>query len=127
MPCRRREFLGSRNAISAADLRDWAVEYLAEKDQEFARFPELVGMPHWNLWMIDAELDNALFAVLVFGRNGVRVLCGTGNSFDVLSWENDNPVNPSELEAELRRNFQVPEAAVSIGRPDAVAWLGRGW
>ncbi|VTU01114.1 unnamed protein product [Gemmataceae bacterium] len=118
---------GSRNAITAADLREWAVAYLAEKDLEWAHFPELVGQPHWNLWMMDAELDNALFAAFVFGTAEVRVVCGTGDSFAIRSWDSDNPADPSGLEAELRRDFRVPEAGVSIGRTDAEAWLGRDW
>ena len=118
---------GSPNTITAAELREWAVEYLADHDSELARFPELTGQAHWNLWMMDAELDDALFAAVVFAPSGVQVVCGTGNSFDIRSWDSDHPANPPGLEAELRRDFRVPEAAVSIGRADAEAWLGRGW
>jgi hypothetical protein len=118
---------GSRNSISVADLRGWVVEYLSEKDQEFALYPHLAGQPHWNLWMMDAELDDALFAAVVFVPAGLRVVCGTGESFAIRRWESDNPADPSGLEAELRRDFRVPEAAVAIGRADAEAWLGRGW
>src|SRR5262245_26421927 len=63
---------GSRNKLAAADLRQWAVEYLNDRDEELARFPHLAGQPHWNLWMMDTELEDALFAVLVFGPSGVR-------------------------------------------------------
>lgn len=118
---------GSRNKISAADLRQWAIEYLGEHDEEVARFPELAGRPHWNLWMMDTDLEDALFAVLVFGPTGVRFVCGTGNSFDIRGWDSDDPANPSGLEAELRRDFRVPQAGVSISRAEAEAWLGRGW
>jgi hypothetical protein len=100
---------------------------LAEHDAEVARFPDLAGRPHWNLWMMDAELDDALFAALVFGPAGLRLVCGTGNSFDVRGWDSEEPADPSGLESELRRDFRVPEAAVSISRADAEGWLGRGW
>jgi hypothetical protein len=118
---------GSRNKITAADLRQWAVEYLGDHDEELVRFPELAGQPHWNLWMMDADPEDALFAVLVLGPIGVRFVCGTGNSFDIRGWDTADPANPSGLEAELRRHFRVPEPGMSISRADAEAWFGRGW
>lgn len=118
---------GSRNKITAAQLHQWAVEYLGDHDEELARFPHLAGQPHWNLWMMDTNHDYALFAALVFGPAGVRLVCGTGNSFDIRGWDSDDPANPLALEAELRRDFRVPEPGLSITRVDAEAWFGRGW
>lgn len=78
---------GSPNNIIAIDLHEWAVEYLREHDEELEQFAELVGKPHWNLWMMDTELKDALFAVLEFRPEAVGFMCGTVNSFAIQgSW-----------------------------------------
>ena len=119
---------GSPNSMMAAQLREWAVEYLTEYDEELGRFPGLVGKPHWNLWMMDARFEDALFAVLVFRAGGVEFLCGTGDAFAVKRYaENDFPDDVEHLPAKMARLFAIPEGSLHLGREEAEAWLGRGW
>jgi hypothetical protein len=118
---------GSPNEFTAAEVRDLAVEYLRDRDEELRSHPWIAGEPHWNLWMADAELEDALFAVLVFRPAGVEFVCVTGNSFAIRRWDSDDPANPDGLVAELRRDFRVPQPTVTISRADAEAWFGRGW
>ena len=119
---------GSPNAITAAQLREWAVEYLTEYDEELGRFPRLVGKPHWNLWMMDAQLEDALFSVLVFRPTGVEFLCGTGDAFAIKRFaESDFSDDVEQLPAELARLFAVPEGGLHLSREAAEGWLGRGW
>jgi hypothetical protein len=118
---------GSPNEFTAAEVRTLAVEYLRDRDEELRAHPWIAGQPHWNLWMADTELEDALFVVLVFRPTGVEFVCGTGNAFAIRRWDSDDPANPGGLEAELRRSFRVPESPVSISREAGEAWLGRGW
>jgi hypothetical protein len=119
---------GSPNVIRAAELREWAVEYLTDYDEELDRFPELVGESHWNLWMKDGSLQNAMFAVLVFQSSGVKILCGTGKASSVKGFANSGfPDDVEQLPEELARLFAMPEGNLYLDRTDAEAWLGRGW
>jgi hypothetical protein len=119
---------GSKNEITAVELCQWAVDYLAEYDTELRRFPELAGQPHWNLWMNDAQFQDALFAVLVFRPGRLEFLCGTGDAYAIRRFaENDRPDEVERLPAEMARLFAVPESSLHLGREEAEAWLGRGW
>jgi hypothetical protein len=119
---------GSPNEITAAELRAWAVEYLRDYDAELSRFPELVGNPHWNLWMMDVRLEDAMFAALVFRPGGVEFFCGTGEAFAIKQFaDSDFPDDVEQLRAEMVRRFVVPESSLLLGREEAEAWLGRGW
>jgi hypothetical protein len=117
----------SPNEFSAAALREWAVEYLRHYDDELARFPQLVGRPHWSLWMMDAERDDALFAVLAFRSDGVGFFCGTGDSFAVRQWSGNAPGAPAGLKVEAAREFRVTEGGLWLSREAAEEWLGRSW
>jgi hypothetical protein len=118
---------GSPNAMSAGELRELAVEYLAEKDAERAAIPHIAGLPHWNLWAADARLEDALFAVLVFWPDRLEFICGTGDGMELRGWDSDEPANPEGLVGELRAAFRVPQAPLVADRRAAEAWLGRGW
>ncbi len=118
---------GSPNEFTAAEVRDLAVEYLRDRDEELRVHPWIAGRPHWNLWMADTNLDDALFAVLAFHPEGIVFVCGTGDSFAIRRWDADEPDDPAKLVAELRREFRVPEPPVLLTRADAEGWLGRGW
>jgi len=119
---------GSPNEVAAADLRQWAVEYLTEDDGELSRSPELAGKPHWNLWMMDARSEDALFAVLVFRPGGVEFFCGTGDAFAIKRFaESDFPDDVEQLPAEMARLFAVSEGSLHLSREEGEAWLGRGW
>ena len=109
-------------------MRQWAIEYLDEYDDELVRFPELVGQPHWNLWMMDARFEDALFAVLIFRTDGLEFFCGKGNAFEVKRFaECDFPDNPDEVLAMMAARFSIPKGSVRLGRRAAETWLGRGW
>ncbi len=118
---------GSSNTITASDLRGWAVGFLREYDEELARFPQLTGKPHWNLLMKDAELKDALFAILVFWSDGLEFHCGTGNSYDVQSWSGEYPSDPTGLMDDMSREFRVAGGSLRFHRAVAEAWLGRSW
>lgn len=118
---------GSPNMLAASELREWAVEYLAEYDGELARFLQLAGKPHWNLWMIDTQPAHALFVVLVFRPDGLEFACGTGPSDDVRRWSENTTSDPATLVAEAGRRFELAGESLSLSRDVAEAWLGRTW
>jgi hypothetical protein len=119
---------GSPNRIRAEELKEWAVEYLACNDEELSRFPELAGQPHWNLWMMDARYQDALFAVLIFRADGVEFFCGTGNAYEVKRFaESDFPDNPDEVLGMMTARFSIPAGSVRLNRKAAEKWLGRSW
>jgi hypothetical protein len=119
---------GSPNEITASQLQEWAIEYLREHDQEVATYPDCVGEPHWNLWMMDARFEDALFAVLVFEPGGVAFVCGTGDALAIKRFaESDFPDAIEQLPAELSRLFAAPAGVLHLDRDAAEDWLGRGW
>ncbi len=120
---------GMPNKVTEPELRQWAVEYLAAKDEEVAAYPHVAGLPHWNLWFCDGRLEcDAQFAVLVFRPDGMELISGTGPPFGLRSWDSECPNEPDGLVAELRRNeFVVPSEGLRLARGAAEAWLGRGW
>ena len=119
---------GSPNRISAQQLREWTVGYLRDYDDDLAQFPALAGQPHWNLWMVDARYEDALFAVLIFQADGLEFFCGTGNGFEVKGFaESHMADDPSSVLAEMSERFSIPEGSVQLDRPAAEKWLGRSW
>ena len=119
---------GSPNRIAVEKLRDWAIEYLKSNDEELARFPELAGEPHWNLWMMDARYEDALFAVLIFRSDAVEFFCGTGNAFEIKGFaECDFPDNPDDVLAMITAKFAIPEGSIRFDQKAAKKWLGRSW
>jgi hypothetical protein len=119
---------GSRNSISLDELKKWAVEYLDEYDDELARFPKLVGQPHWNLWMIDMSIPDALFAVLVFRPDGLEFFCGTGDGYKIREFsEHEIFESPGEMLLAMNQRFRIPESALVLDRSSAEEWLGRSW
>lgn len=118
----------SPNRFSAQELRDLALKYLKDYDEELARFPQLAEQPHWNLWMDDSRYQNALFAVLIFWPNEAEFFCGIGNAFDVKKFaESDFPTNPNEVLPVMSQRFSIPQGSIRLDRQEAVKWLGRGW
>ncbi len=119
---------GSPNRISARELKEWAVEYLRDYDEELTQCPELAGQSHWNLWMMDARYEDALFAVLIFRPGGVEFFCGTGNGFEVRGFaESHMSDHPDGVLAEMSERFSIPEGSIRLDRRAAEEWLGRGW
>jgi hypothetical protein len=120
----------SPNRIAAHEVRDWARRYLACLEAEAANSPRWARKarrPHWNTWMRDGRLADALFAGLVFRRNSVAFFCGSGYSFDarrVWGMRKTNAGNVIALTAEAIPNTQPP---LSVDRSAAVVWLGREW
>jgi hypothetical protein len=119
---------GSPNRISARQLRGWAVEYLRDRDDELANCPELAGQPHWNLWMVDARYQDALFAVLLFSADGVEFFCGTGNAFEIRGFAEGHLFeDPGDVRAAMAGRFSIPGGSVRLDRYAAQEWLGRDW
>jgi hypothetical protein len=117
---------GSPNAITAADLREWAAEYLRHHDDMAARYPNLAGCPHWNLWMRNEPDGDGLFAVLAFWPHGMDFYCGTGDALEVRS-VSENALNddPTAVYEALRARFHVPGELLRLDCRAAEAWLGR--
>jgi hypothetical protein len=119
---------GSPNAMTVAELRELAVEYLQDHDQEVAENFSIAGEPHWDLWMMDARLEDALFIVLVFHPHGVEFFCGTGDAFAIKRFAGSEfPDDPGALFTEMSRRFAVPQGRLCLDRAAAEAWLGRSW
>jgi len=90
--------------------------------------PHRAEKVHWNLWMMDARLEDALFATLIFRPTGIEFLCGIGDAFEIKRFaESDFPDDVEQLVGEMTRLFSVPTSSVLLSRGDAEAWLGRGW
>jgi hypothetical protein len=119
---------GSPNRITAQQLKEWAVEYLREYDDELVQFPEFSGQSHWNLWMMDARYEDALFAVLIFQAEGVVFFCGTGNAFQVKEFAESHMADrPHDVLAEMSERFSTPLGCFRLDRKAAEQWLGRTW
>ena len=119
---------GSPNRVDVDTLRGWALEYLQFNGEELARFPELTGQTHRNLWMRDARLDDALFVVLIFRAEGVEFFCGTGEACAIKTFaENDSPDDPDDVLAMMTTQFSIPEGSIQLPRKTAEKWLGCGW
>jgi hypothetical protein len=119
---------GSPNEFTAAEVRDLALEYLGFHDDEVRQFPEIAGQQHWNLWMADAQFEDALFVVLVFYPKGVEFLCGIGDAFAIKRFaERDFSDEVEKVPAEMARLFTVPTGSLHLSCAVAAGWLGRGW
>lgn len=119
---------GSPNEFTAERIRNLAVRYLEDIDEELERDPSLAEQPHWNLWMSDARYEDALFVVLLFRPGWVELICGTGNAFAIREFAGrDFPDDIEQMPSELSRLFSCPTGSISLDREAAVGWLGRGW
>lgn len=117
----------SPNRMAAHELRELARGYLARVDREDDEFPGDADLPHWNLWMRDRRLDDALFVALIFRRGGVEFVCGSGYAFDIRRACEGDGVNPETLFAVMSQHFPATQPPLPIERPAAALWLGRGW
>jgi hypothetical protein len=117
---------GARGGFSVAELKDLAIEYLNDYDEELARDPELAKDSHWNLWMDDTDWNDALFVVMIVRRDSVELFCGRDKAPTVRELA-DNWVGPAEgLLGEARARLAVVGESVRVGRRAAESWLGRG-
>jgi hypothetical protein len=117
----------SPNRITARELREWAREYLGMIDEDVELHPESASRPHWDLWMRDGRLDDALFVVMNFRDDCVEVYCGSGNAFAIRSVSDDyTGFEPDEAYEGMNENFNVGPL-LRIDRRAAALWLGRGW
>ena len=86
------------------------------------------GRPHWDLLMSDDRLEDALFAVLVFGTDGAKFFRGTRISSRVRHFcHQEAPDQPDGMFNAIRRRFTFPEPSLRLDRPRAEIWLGRSW
>jgi hypothetical protein len=119
---------GSPNNFTVPELRELVVGYLGSHDEELGEQCFLKHQPHWNLWMSDGRLEDALFVVMVFRTDSMEFACGVGSAFDIRHFaDSDFPDDPEQVVAALSRRFRVPMGAVRFPRAAAEHWLGRGW
>jgi hypothetical protein len=116
----------SPGRFTASELRDFAREYLDDYDEELARDPELAGESHWDLWMNDANLHDALFVIMIVRPDGLEFFCGRGQAYDVRDVFDNWTADPEGLRREAARRFAVPGEAARLERRAAEKWLGRG-
>jgi hypothetical protein len=116
----------SPGRFTASELRDFAREYLDDYDEELARDPELADESHWDLWMNDADLHDALFVIMIVRGDGLEFFCGRGQAWDVRNVFDNWVADPDGLRQEVSARFAVPGEAVRLDRRAAEKWLGRG-
>ena len=118
----------SPNHVAARELREWARSYLGMMDEEDYLHPADAHPPHWDLWMRDGRLDDALFVVLNFRADCVEFYCGSGYVFAIRAVaDRYNGFEPDQAYEELNQTFQVEKSFLRIDRRAAALWLGRGW
>ncbi len=79
--------------------------------------------------MNDARLEDAMFVVLVFRERDVEFFCGTGNAFEIRSFDvviAETPDDFESLHELMQERFSVPDESLHLKRKEAEAWLGRG-
>jgi hypothetical protein len=116
---------GCPSSVTAAEVRDNALELLDEMEEEYRRAPEYAGQPFSNLWMFDQDRDNALFWVLIVFPDRIEFFCGTGTSFEIRYLE--EPDDRATMYEAMRGVFHIPEPPLRIDRARAEEWLGRSW
>ena len=118
----------SPDEFTADELRDLALEYLAEYDDDVRDEPIIKGEPHWNVWLSDADPARALFVTLVFWPKGIEFFCGSGDAASITAFAEDEfPDEVDEVLPAMTQRFGVPGGSLLIAKRDGVAWLGRGW
>jgi hypothetical protein len=117
---------GSPNALTAAEVRDLALEFLAVYDEAVPDYP---AQPYWELWLADERGDDTLFAALLFHPDaGVDFVCGTGPAEAIRRFaEGKRSDDLDWVAAELSRRFTVPDGGLRLSSEAAEKWLNRGW
>jgi hypothetical protein len=118
----------SPNRVLARELREWARAYLGMTDEENTFHPEDAHRPHWDLWMRDRRLEDALFIVMNFRADCVEVYCGSGSAFAIRAVaDRYTGFEPDPAYEAMDRTFHVEQSFLRIDRRAAALWLGRGW
>jgi hypothetical protein len=116
---------GSPNEVSAASVREWALEYLAWYCEMLTQCPQSIGDTHWDLMIQDGRWEDALFAVLIFRPDGIEFFCGTGEALAIREFaESSNQMK--RLLEKMQKRFLVPDESLHLKLKEAEAWLGRG-
>lgn len=119
---------GRPGSFTVPELRDLVVEYLNDFDDELALCPSLADSGHWNQWMDDTDLNDALFAVVIVRPSGLEFFCGRGQArairdfFD--NWVGD--VDALLREARKRKRLTIQEGVVRVDKRATENWLHRG-
>ncbi|MEX2119865.1 MAG: hypothetical protein WD847_09745 [Pirellulales bacterium] len=116
---------GRPGDFTATELRDLVVEYLNDFDEELARHPELADSGHWDLWMDDTDLNDALFAVVIVRPSGLEFFCGRGRGRAIRDFADNWVGDVEELQQEARKSLTVSDEVVRVSRRAAESWLNR--
>jgi hypothetical protein len=117
---------GRPGGFTVPELRDFVVEYLNDIDEELARDPEVYADGHWNLWMDDTDLNDAVFVVAIVRPSGLEFFCGRGTARAIRDFGDNWVGDVDGLQQEARNRLAVSETIVRVGRKAAENWLGRG-
>jgi hypothetical protein len=117
---------GRPGGFTVLEMRSLIVEYLNDFDEELARHPELADSGHWNLWMDDTDLNDAVFVVAIVRRSGLEFFCGRGTARAIRDFGDNWVGDVDGVQQEARRRLAVSDKVVRVGRRAAESWLGRG-
>ncbi len=91
-----------------------------------ARFPELAGQAHWNLWLWEFD-QNSYFVAVVIRPGGLEFACGHGSQRAIREFaDSDFPDDVGQVVPEAARRFHLPCGSLRVGRAVAEEWAGRG-
>jgi hypothetical protein len=116
---------GRPGGFTVPELRDLAVEYLNDFDEELVRHPELADTGHWDQWMDDTDLYDAVFAVMIVRPSGLEFFCGRGTARAIRDFADNWVGDVEKLQQEARKRLTVSDQVVRVGRRAAENWLNR--
>lgn len=118
---------GQPGNFTVSELRDLVIEYLNDFDEELARHPELADTGHWDLWMDDTDLNEAVFVVVIVRPSGLEFFCGRGTARAIRDFGDNwiGEVEAFQSEARKTKSLAISKEVVLVGRRAAEHWLNR--
>lgn len=94
---------GSKNRLTAENVKGWLAEYIEMRADDVARFPSEAGANHWDLIAADYDSSKeAHFLVAYFAGDRVTFMAGRGPIPQMRAFaQAEVPSNPDEPSAEL--------------------------
>jgi len=116
---------GSKNQLSAGQVRNWLSDYLELFKEDLQRFPELAGKPHADVLMADFDPNKqAQFLVAAFVGDTVTFRAGRGKVSTVRRFlERESPLDAASLIGEMGARFFLAEPIITVSRQELARWL----